>query len=132
MDKTIGTIEEITAPERVGTSGITKQTLVIQAGTSNVLPIDFIGDLTEELQGLTRGQAVMVRYAVRGRRYRRQDGGTGYFVSLNGISVKPVPARTGNGAAWYDGNPEQPQPGQPQPAQPRQGGGWQGQGRDWQ
>lgn len=92
-----GKVEAVGATKAFGAKGFTKRNFVVDAGGKYPNPVQFTlkKDKCELADGLSRGQEIIVKFAVEGRRWDDPNkGDTKYFTDLVALEIRPANAAT--------------------------------------
>ena len=85
-----GTICHIGETKEYGQNGFRKRQLVLaqeDGKYDNYIPIEFIQDMCDDVEGLKLGSEVTVEYKLSGRKWRSPEGDVRYFLNLEAVDV---------------------------------------------
>lgn len=104
--KLTGTVHEIMEMETFQ-SGFQKQTLVVNSGGTypQYLPIEFMKDKIDLLNGLKVGDELTVHINLNGRLWTDPQGKNKYFPSINGWKIEKATATTQQPTPVSQNNP---------------------------
>ena len=87
-----GVVHLIEETKTFGQKGFRKRLVVLEQskGTfTNYIPLDFVKDACDEVDGLSVGDEIEVVYRLSGRRWQRDEASEAkYFLSAEGLSFK--------------------------------------------
>ena len=89
-----GVVHLIEETKTFGQKGFRKRLVVLEQskGTfTNYIPVDFLKDACDEVDGLSVGDEIEVTYRLSGRRWQKDEASEAkYFLSAEGLSFKQL------------------------------------------
>ena len=102
-----GVVHLIEETKTFGQKGFRKRLVVLEQskGTfTNYIPVDFLKDACDEVDGLSVGDEIEVTYRLSGRRWQRDEASEAkYFLSAEALSFRQLAGGKGPGHGGFSG-----------------------------
>ncbi len=103
-----GVVHLVEPTKTFGQKGFRKRLVVIEQDNgrfTNFIPLDFIGDACDKVEGLKAGEEIEADYRLSGRKWQRDpDSEVKYFLSAEAIGFRRLSAAGASSAAPDDIN----------------------------